>query len=362
MKQPPNETYAPPAIMAELRDLEALAGGASEPPVGGQSPAPETPPRAASDDLGTLTVPTETPAPASETTAPTRIKLPDHTGTPPTAPANPALTSQMQAFEERLAKSEQAYRTLQGKYDAETERNSDEIRRLRDENEQLKRAQAAKPQTWDDDTYAKLGISSDLIEDYPLEMREMVRQIAEAAIPAALDAMLPQAVQRHIDAQLGPTRERLEQSAMSAYEKAVTDKFPNWATVQQDPAFAQWLRGTVDDVTGLPYAELLGDAIAMQDAQRTAAIFQRFASASPRTSLAAQTMPGTRGNGSAAPPARAGSGNGNRIWTHAEAETLMDDIIRGAYTKERAKELTTELDLAFAEGRVEGEPGFRGRR
>jgi hypothetical protein len=299
----------------------------------------------------------EVEAAASSETENTDKSAPGQDETPQ-APATELKTvtpaPEQNSQHDELAKANQRYEILQGKYNAEVPRLSAQIADLK---RQIA-SQAAKPavsENIDPDPEYKSPYVTDAMREsrsYRKMLKEFGQDYAETQFESA--AVAGQAVAQ---AEIKPLAEQTAMNDRDRLHGAIDQLAPNWQTTNDNPAFVTWAQETVEPYSGLPLIDLLRDAYAAHNAARVAKIFNDYATistAKPDTTtqpnVDALISPTKRGSSS---QANADQHQG-KVWTEAEIERFFDDHARGRYDNRRkeAADLEMEINRAYKEGRV----------
>jgi len=255
---------------------------------------------------------------------------------------------------------EQRYRTLQGKYDSEMGHMRGQLASMERLIEAMQTAPPppppppVAPQITDEDR-EMWG------DDLPQAVSRWVGNAQDQRI-AQLEAQIHQLAggQQRTDVTL------TQHSVMSQLDMD-PDLAGRWRQLNDAPAFLSWL-SEIDQFSARPRIELLREAYAQGDANRTGRFFKSY--------LAEHTAPpGSRApahtqlNGSAgrmrleelAAPGRAAASGTNggasperRMWTNREIGAFYRDVQRGMYRTRQADKDRIEADIlaAASEGRV----------
>lgn len=259
---------------------------------------------------------------------------------------------------------QQRYRTLQGKYDSEMGHMRGQLASMQNLIASMNTAPPApapppasvEPQVTDEDR-EMWG------DDLPNAVSRWVGQTQEGRF-RQLEAQISQlsgGQQRH-DATL------TQHSVMSQLDMD-PDLAGRWRQLNEDNSFLQWL-SEIDQFSARPRIELLREAYAQGDANRTGRFFKSYLAehtAPPASRAPSHTMQ----NGSApagrmrleelAAPGRAAASGTNggasperRIWTNREIGAFYRDVQRGAFRGREADKDRIERDIvaAASEGRV----------
>jgi len=270
------------------------------------------------------------------------------------------LATRLAAAEERARIAEQQYRTLLGKYNAEVPREQHRTADLQHEITALKSEIAA----------LKTGKPADKTNAKPAAERE---------IPSATDPNNPYGLtteqleygtdmiglaekiaKQIIDREVGDIRGKTETVSQELSQRR-QEKFygdldglaPDWRMLNADARFAEFCR-EFEPNSGLLWQDIIDAGQQRMDPVRVSNVFNAFRAAggtkpAPKsaavTPLDAQVTPTSAP--SPAPDAR-------KTYTMKEYNALMDNIIHGRYTNEKARKIEAELDAAINEGRVKG--------
>lgn len=309
-------------MLAEM-DAGTPAPTAGEGNPAGAAPAPEGTPAPAAPDADT-----QTPAP-----------------NPDQAPA-PQPTHDAAYWQSR-------FEVMQGKYNSEVPRLSAEIAALKRQLETLTAAPAAND--------AKPGeYRSPHVSDAVRQTRAYRKMAEEFGNDYAENHFEGAAVtaREAAQAEVTPLREEAAVSARDRLHADIARLSPNWLRTNDDPAFIQWAQSSVERYSGMPFIQLLNDAYASGDAIRVATIFNDYealnanrqptdSTPNPQPSPDALLAPNNRGSAS-----QSVDNNKGKVWTEAEAERTLDDIVAGRIKGQAAKELEAEITRAWNEGRM----------
>jgi hypothetical protein len=314
----------PRQVEAQLRELEALEKQLAE----GQNPAPAAPNQTPAE-------PPQDPQPAPAEPKPVE---------PTPTPTEPVVAEE---------KWEQKYKTLKGMYDAEVPRLHADMRDLKAQVDNLRKAAETKPAE-----QAKPAVAEKLVTDADVEafgsdlievQRKVAREVA-AEFRGELDAMR---------AENGKLREQLNstdtQVSEAGFEQRLYRMVPDFAAVNTDPQWINWLN-EIDPLLRAPRSSVAQQAFNRGDAEGVAhyvSLFRQSISSVEPTAdktneLELQIQP-NRSATSTPPNSQKG-----KMYTNADIEKMFrkatDLGIRGQ--TDAAKKLEAEIDAAFMEGRV----------
>jgi hypothetical protein len=343
-------------LVAELYDKDGKLKGPPAAPAGDPPPDPAAAPSAA--------------APA----APADPAAPAAAGGPAPTPPPPASA--------RAVDWEQRYRVLQGKYNAEVPRLTQQLqdmqRQLNGVQGLLASFQQRPPAPASSAPPAPL-VKEEEIKEFGPDLYDFISRVAkqqQAALLPEIDRRIAPVVQK-VDA-VKATAENANQLSAAAQRRAMLDllsqQVPNWQAMNEDPGFLAWLDQT-DPYTGKVRGELLSAAEAANDGPRVVAFFVGYlkenATVAPATPAPAAAAPAAPAAPAASQPtleslvapgapkpgaARAPDGSGKRVWTRAEIGKFYAEAAAGKYRstegQKRYREIETEIFAAQAEGRV----------
>jgi hypothetical protein len=314
----------PRQVEAQLRELEALEKQLAE----GQNPAPAEP------------EPTPAEPPQDQQPAPTEPKPVEPTPTP-TEPVVAEETWQ------------QKYKTLKGMYDAEVPRLHADLRDLKAQVDNLRKASETKPvEPAKPKTAEKLVTDAD-VEAFGSDLIEVQRKVARevaAEFRGELDAM--RAENEKLREQLTSTGTQVSEAS---FEQRLYRMVPDFEAVNADPKWIAWLN-EVDPLLRAPRSSVAQQAFNRGDAEGVAhyvALFKQSnkpvePTADKTEELERQIQP-NRSATSTPPTSQKG-----KVYTNADIEKMFrkatDLGIKGR--SDEAKKLEAEIDAAFMEGRV----------
>jgi hypothetical protein len=258
----------PKAVKRQIDEANALVetikkGGqppASEPP---DPNAPAVPPTAAA-----ATVPPAQPPAAPVVTPP---------GTPPSDES-----------------WERKFRVLQGKYNAEVPRLSQQIRELTSKSQNLEtqlvttqalltslgRQQGSAPAATPSVAPASAGVK--LVKDEEVttfgpDLYDFIKRAAREVMPAAPAQPAPQMTQQvqQVQQQVQQLGARVAQNDQQKMIALLTEQVPEWEQVNEDAEFLQWLT-QVDPFSGVIRQQLFDQAAERYDGPRIVAFFKGF--------------------------------------------------------------------------------------
>ena len=314
----------PRQVEAQLRELEALEKQLTE----AQNPAPADP------------APTPAEPPQDPQPAPTEPKPVESTPTP-TEPVVAEETWQ------------QKYKTLKGMYDAEVPRLHADLRDLKAQVDNLRKASETKPvEPVKPKTAEKLVTDAD-VEAFGSDLIEVQRKVARevaAEFRDELDAM--RAENEKLREQLTSTGTQVSEAS---FEQRLYRMVPDFEAVNADPKWIAWLN-EVDPLLRAPRSTVAQQAFNRGDAEGVAhyvAMFKQNSkpvepTADKTDELERQIQP-NRSAVSTPPTSQKG-----KVYTNADIEKMFrkatDLGIKGR--SDEAKKLEAEIDAAFMEGRV----------
>ena len=280
----------------------------------------------------------------------------------PASPKNTASVVEMPVVaepvqvepKEDVAYWKKRFETVQGKLNAEMPQLHQQLReqgeQLKDLSNQLSEkatpAEAAPSLVTqkDLDDYGE-----DLIDTVRRTSTEMAKQVF-AAERAALEKRFGA-----VESQMGQVGRQVERTAVETFWGDVTKLTPDWATVDKNPTWIDWLDSSPDyaDVT---YRSLAGQAIQRGDPQKIAKLVETWkretgqtqsagTSRRPQPNLSGQQAPSTVRSGGSTPVTAL-------TYSRAEYEALYDVRNPRRYGDKKAEEMIAEADLAVAENRV----------
>jgi hypothetical protein len=314
----------PRQVEAQLRELEALEKQLADE----QNPAPAAP------------EPTPTEPPQDPQPAPTEPKPVEPTPTP----TEPVVAEE---------KWEQKYKTLKGMYDAEVPRLHADMRDLKAQMDNLRKAAETKPvEPAKPKTAEKLVTDAD-VEAFGSDLIEVQRKVARevaAEFRGELDTM--RAENEKLREQLTSTGTQVSEAS---FEQRLYRMVPDFEAVNVDPKWIAWLN-EVDPLLRAPRSSVAQQAFNRGDAEGVAHYVSLFRqgsksvepTADKTNELELQIQP-NRSATSTPPTSQKG-----KVYTNADIEKMFrkatDLGIRGQ--TDAAKKLEAEIDAAFMEGRV----------
>ena len=314
----------PRQVEAQLRELEALEKQLADE----QNPAP------AESELKTAEPPQD-PQPTPSEPKPVE---------PTPTPTEPVVAEE---------KWEQKYKTLKGMYDAEVPRLHADMRDLKAQMDNLRKAAETKPvEPAKPKTAEKLVTDAD-VEAFGSDLIEVQRKVARevaAEFRGELDTM--RAENEKLREQLTSTGTQVSEAS---FEQRLYRMVPDFEAVNVDPKWIAWLN-EVDPLLRAPRSSVAQQAFNRGDAEGVAHYVSLFRqgsksvepTADKTNELELQIQP-NRSATSTPPTSQKG-----KVYTNADIEKMFrkatDLGIRGQ--TDAAKKLEAEIDAAFMEGRV----------
>lgn len=313
----------PKQVEAQLRELEALEKQLAE----GNNPAPaEPPPTPAEPPQDPQPQPAE-PKPVEPTPKPTEPEVPEETW-------------------------QQKYKTLKGMYDAEVPRLHADLRDLKAQVDNLRKAAETKPAE-----PAKTAKPEKLVTDADVQafgedlievQRKVAREVA-AEFRGELDAM--KAENEKLREQLNTTGTQVSEAS---FEQRLYRLVPDFQAVNADERWIGWLN-EVDPLLRAPRKSVAQEAFNRGDAEAVAHYIGMFkASVAPveqprdkAAELEKQIQP--QRSASAAPVSPVA-----KTYTDAQVQKMFQKSVELSARGQRdeAAKLEAEIDAAYREGRV----------
>ncbi len=279
----------------------------------------------------------------------------------PAAPAAPPAPPPAEDWEQR-------YRTLQGKYDAETAQMRARLvslENLLSTMQQPAREPAAPARSTAETTTVVIPPEDE--QAYGADLIQAARRWAMAEVQPHI-ARLEETVRR---LESGQQRVEVNTSQQRVEIGLDNDAELNgkWRAINQDPAFIAWLND-IDPFAGVKRFQLLTDACSRGDAVRVGKFFKAYiaehtavapapapapATPAPTPAAAAPTLESLAAPGRAAGPVPgSGAPAEKRVWSNREITAFYRDVQQGKYAGREADKIRIETDIlaAASEGRV----------
>jgi uncharacterized phage infection (PIP) family protein YhgE len=275
---------------------------------------------------------TEQAPPPADDPPPSEIKDDDD-------PQPRGVSPDPQAIDSKESNSyEHRFKVLQGKYNSEVPRLSQEnkelkttLKSLQDQLDELK----AKP--------AEPLVKQEEIDEYGEGLIDVARRIAQEEL-SKKDASIKK-LEAKLDALEGVTTKTVEKDFYSL----LSAKVPEWEKVNADKLFHQWLN-EVDELTGYRRQDLLSQAEQARDADRVAKFFTAYEKTSKKqvadTTLALETQVSPNANRTPSAP------SAKKIWTRGEISEFYRRMRAGAVSDKDAVAIESDIHAASIEGRV----------
>lgn len=261
---------------------------------------------------------------------------------PPAASADIArLEGEVARLTSENSSATQAYRVLQGKYNAEVPQMAAEVRTLREQVKQYEEAAKRK---------FEAGELTSLTDDERgLTGQPLLDVIAKSA---------REIVANEFESRIKPLTERVDvlNRQSEAQFQATLDAIPNFAAQNDDAKFIAWLNN-VDPETGRIRNDLLQRAVSAKQGLVCAEIFAAFRDGREIGASAPAKQPSPDpGPGGGDSSHNLEAGGGAKTYTRAEISSFYDQKRRGKWAGKEAEARALEADMlaASASGRVTG--------
>jgi hypothetical protein len=158
--------------------------------------------------------------------------------------------------------------------------------------------------------------------------------------------------------ELRQTQSQLARERVMAFLDRDPQLGSQWRTINDDPAFLQWL-AQVDEANGVPRLGLLRQAFDLGASDRVAHFFRSYiASKTPPRQRTAERLP--MEDGRARPAITRADVDGRRkVWSRAEISRFYADCRNGRYDGRESDRLRIEADILAAaqqQGRIADPP------
>lgn len=293
------------------------------------------------------TQPPQDQPPADQT--PTDTPVPPVVDAPPPSDDQPKPDPEVERLRAELERSQQAYNTLKGKYDAELPELYRNVKMLSEEVANLKSAPApTKPVEPVPEVVTALADSHPAMVE---AITYIAKKAAEEAIRAAVDATV-----KPLEDRLNATARTVQETAEERFERTLTEQVKgDWRALDKDQRFIDWLN-VPDRYTGVTRLELLRRAYASGSAATVANFFndylsetgQTTASDSPPRSKERLVTPSHSGK------AKAPASTEVEAVTRKELVQFTNDLTSGKYRgrEEERQKMQAKIDRAIAANRI----------
>ena len=256
----------------------------------------------------------------------------------------------------------QRWRSLQGMYDLDFARVSDEKAQLEQRVQGMERLIAEMQEAYRQQPAAESAPASSLtdeeIEEYG-ESIDIMRKVSGDTVSGlhrqiADLTQLVQQLQGNVVPQVHHLTQQNAQNNEQRFWSDLSGAVPEWRTINENPDFQSWLL-EVDPLTGMSRQAFLEDAQRNLDVGRVAKFFDSWGGTTkapvtrkPSSELESQITPG---RGRTTPPARGGE---KRTYTPQDLSDFYDEVRRGVYVGKADERNAIERDIfaAQAEGRI----------
>lgn len=233
---------------------------------------------------------------------------------------------------------EHRFKVLQGKYNSEVPRLSQEnkelkasLKSLQDQMDELK----AKP--------AEPLVKQEEIDEYGEGLIDVARRIAQEEL-AKKDAKIKR-LEDKLDALEGTTTKTVEKDFYSTLSARV----PEWEKINADKSFHKWL-DEIDELTGFRRQDLLSQAEQARDAERVIKFFKAFEKTSKKqvadTNLALESQVSPTANRTTNAPAA------KKIWTRQEISEFYRRVRAGQVSDKDVVAIEADIHAATIENRI----------
>ena len=254
----------------------------------------------------------------------------DEPEAPTEAPKEPETDPELERLRAENTRLEQSLKVLQGKYNAEVPRLSEEIRNLK---EQL--AQKPEKATPDPDVEK---IKAKLLDTYTEDEVEALTGLIQHYSQPKSDSSEIQAL-----------RDQLQQVTHQTREQQLTAMVPDWQQINASEAFVNYLK-EVNPESGQERNRHLQEAWQVGDIPRVVAIFNTFKQRLGKPPAPPPVEPEQRAS---APKAQ--SSVDRKVWKQSEIEQIAKAYHQGYFRGREAeyKALRDRIEMATVEGRVD---------
>jgi hypothetical protein len=355
----------PKAVQRQIQEANKLAAQIKQ---GGQPPAADPP--------------SDPPQPGQQ---PAAAASPS----PPAPAAQPAIPSPEDSWEKK-------FRVLQGKYNAEVPRLSQQIRELTSDNQNLRSqltttqalltslgqqrasAPAATPAPAPAAAGSKL-VKDEEVKTFGADLYDFIQRAAREVMPAAPAAPAPQVAQQvqQVQQQVQQLGAEVAQTKQQKMFTLLTEQVPTWEQLNGDPEFLTWL-DQIDPYAGVKRQQLFDQAAERFDGPRVVAFFKGFQNEHAAVTPPASQTPAPAAAPPAAPPAgtpatlerlvapgtaKAGAAGApneaqKRVYTRADIEDFTRRknhfVIKGKKVPDALVAEEREILKAANEGRISG--------
>lgn len=254
---------------------------------------------------------------------------------------------------------ERRFKTLAGKYEAETPRLHQQIRDLQTQLEsQAKALIELQSRPVPAPEPVKPLVTADDEESFGADLVNLMRRVASEATTTVADRMARlEAAASQINTLQQKVSEVSTSQAQTAEERfyaKIAEAVPDWQEVDKDDRWLAWL-GEYDPILGAPRQNALNAAGEAMDSGRIIAMFnqwkalnvvpQQQAAAQTQAELQRQVAP-SKSKATTATPAT------EKTWSADEYERAFDPRLRATMSNDEVAKLQAEADRAAAEGRV----------
>jgi len=233
---------------------------------------------------------------------------------------------------------EHRFKVLQGKYNSE-------VPRLSQENKELKATLKSLQEQVDElkTQPAEPLVKQEEIDEYGEGLIDVARRIAQEEL-AKKDAKIKR-LEDKLDALEGTTTKTVEKDFYSTLSARV----PEWEKINADKSFHKWL-DEVDELAGYRRQDLLSQAEQARDADRVIKFFKAFEKTSKKqvadTNLALESQVSPTANRTPNAPAA------KKIWTRAEISEFYRRVRAGQVSDKDVVTIEADIHAATIENRI----------
>ena len=263
--------------------------------------------------------------------------------------------------------AEQKFKTLQGKYNAETQALNEQLSVMRSQIETqntvlaaMQQAPAADPEPAPAEVTSV--ISEAEVSDYGEDLLDLIGRKALLSLNPALE-QIGQRLQA-LEQGLGGVQQKAVLSDREKVYAALNESVPSWKELNKSTEFRAWLN-EADPYVGAQRGALLTQAFDENATDRVVAFFKGYLNeqttvqtvdtvptpaATPVTQAAQVDLETLVSPGGAqeAAPASAHGDNAGRMYTQNEIATFYSDVQKGKYRGKDAEKLAVEQDIIAA--------------
>lgn len=277
----------------------------------------------------------------------------EETPAQPTEDVAEVANNELDDIKSQLAAAEQRWKVLQGMIN----KKDDEIEAMRGLLAEMAQQKPAQEASQESPAKVEELITKDDIDEYGPEIIDLISRASTMAARQEMSSVVAQLAARidKLEGSMQGVAQTTAATTHSLFESELSKLVPNWATLNTDPSFLEWLEVS-DPFTGAKRLDLLQSAASNSDAARVANFFKAYLSENTQVASESVSAPTNNPKEKLVAPGKTKvatpTQEGKRTWTRAEIAKVYDDKMAGRISAKEFDKLERDIFAAQHEGRV----------